>query len=294
MLLDFGTAKVLTGAQDNAVYAMADFWADGGNHDEAIADLREALALLNRLGRRADPEQVFWVKNYLAWHLSWMRRDMDEAEILIQQAIDVGKREPRIAKGDLSEAETHQGDLLLIQGRNAEAKAIYEEALRLGRQDDPGGYWERVPLHALVSVEAASGNFRAAADYARQGYELYRKYSGDENPYTAQSKDTLGTLSCRSWSVGRGGCRGRARCHVGGARRFARGSRWISSAVWERSARIQFGEASPGGGIVCACGSGDHGQEPVFRRGRKARHSVPATRRGLERPTTVPGGNCGI
>jgi tetratricopeptide (TPR) repeat protein len=47
---------------------------------------------------------------------------------------------------------------------------------------------KRLPLHALVSVEAASSNFRAAADYARQGYELYRKYSGDENPYTAQSK----------------------------------------------------------------------------------------------------------
>jgi len=171
-----------------AMYAMADFWADGGNHDEAIADLREALALLNRLGKRADPVTVFWVKNYLSWHLSWMRRDMDEARILIQQAIDVGKREPRIARGDLSEAETHQGDLLLIQGRSPEAKAIYEEALRLGRQDDPGGYWERVPLHALVSVEAASGDFRAAADYARQGYELFRKYSGDENPYTAQAK----------------------------------------------------------------------------------------------------------
>lgn len=153
----------------------------------------------------------------------------------------------------------------MIQGRTAEAKAIYAEALRLGRQDDPGGYWERVPLHALVFVEAASSNFRAAADYARQGYELYRKYSGDENPYTAQSKDTLGTLSCRSWSVGRGGCRGRARCHVGGAQRFTRGSRWISSAVWERSARIQFGEASPGGGIVCACGAGDERRATLFR-----------------------------
>jgi eukaryotic-like serine/threonine-protein kinase len=171
-----------------AMYAMADFWADGGNHDEAIADLREALTLLNRLGRRADQEQVFWVKNYLSWHLSWMRRDLDEARTLIQQAIEVGKKEPRISKGALSEAETHQGDLLMIQGKVAEARSIYEEALRLGRQDDPGGYWERVPLHALVSVEAASGNFSAAADYARQSYELYRKYSGDENPYTAQAK----------------------------------------------------------------------------------------------------------
>ena len=43
MLLDFGTAKVLTGAQDNAMYAMADFWADGGNHDEAIATSRPGV-----------------------------------------------------------------------------------------------------------------------------------------------------------------------------------------------------------------------------------------------------------
>lgn len=171
-----------------AMSAMADFWADGGNHDLAISSLREALAHLNRLGRRADPESVFWVKNYLAWHLAWMRRNPEESRVLFREAIDLGKRTPAIAKSWVSEVETHQGDLLMAQGKVAEAKAVYTEALRTGRQQDPGGYWERIPIYALSWVEFTSGNYPVAADWARQGYELYLRYSGDENPYTAAAK----------------------------------------------------------------------------------------------------------
>ena len=159
-----------------------------GKFEDAIVGYRETLALLNRLGPRADPPTLFMTKMDLAWEFVWLKRDLGEAGTLLAEAIALGRREPGIRRTWVSEAQTHKAELLQTQGKEAEAKAMLEESLRVGRQEAPGGFWERVPLFDLSAIEVERGNFQTAADEARRVFELDRKFKGEKDPYTAQSE----------------------------------------------------------------------------------------------------------
>lgn len=82
--------------------------------------------------------------------LGWvLNQRTSEARALLDEAIALGLRDPSISRTDLATAMSRQAGLLNTAGKDKEAEALYRKALAVGRQEDPDGYWQTIPLHFL-------------------------------------------------------------------------------------------------------------------------------------------------
>ena len=82
----------------------------------------------------------------------------------------------------------HFGALLQEEGEQSEAEEMFRKSLATGRLDDPGGFWETLPLNGLARSAALRRDFIAARDFARQAYEVSVKNLGPNHPASATSK----------------------------------------------------------------------------------------------------------
>jgi serine/threonine protein kinase len=159
-----------------------------GRSEDAVKGLEQVLRYSRRRENNLPPRVVFQAKDRLATTL-WlvMNRRLPEARTLLDEAVALGNRDLSIPRTDLALAMSHRAGTLGDEGRGGEAEALYRKALAIGRQEDPGGYWQSYPLHFL-SMLIARRDPPAAAELAREAYEICERALGPDNFETAAAK----------------------------------------------------------------------------------------------------------
>jgi serine/threonine protein kinase/tetratricopeptide (TPR) repeat protein len=137
----------------------------------AIDYYQRALAALKLAGMDASPALLFRLKVYLAGVLYSAYR-LPEARILLDEAIALAQREPSIPRDRLPAAWTHQAELLVESARFDEAEAMFHRAIAAERYTPDA--WT-----GLARSNFLKQNFSAAAESARQNYELAVSYNKD-------------------------------------------------------------------------------------------------------------------
>jgi tetratricopeptide (TPR) repeat protein len=178
-----------TAEEARALYWLASNAGSSGVHAESVRYYREALALLNHLGKNAPPLLVFRTKADMADYLSAvLNRDLDDARKLVAEAIELAAREPSIPRADLAVALTTQGGMLLNEGKTAEAEATFRKALEVFDREHFEGLQRSRPLYHLMILNSRRGDFAAAKEFARQYYEVMLRNIGPDHPRTAEGK----------------------------------------------------------------------------------------------------------
>lgn len=152
-----------------------------GRVEDGVKLLDEALKHVRRLGKQAPPLLVFGVQRNLASLLSeYLNRRLPEAQTLFDNAIAIANRDSSIPRNQLAEAMTRRAGLMMNQ-KPDEAEAMLVKALAVGRQENPGGVWEIVPLYYLTILHSRKQDFSGAEKFCRQGYEVWVRNVGPDN-----------------------------------------------------------------------------------------------------------------
>jgi tetratricopeptide (TPR) repeat protein len=213
------------------------------NHEEAVRVLREGVTLRRRLGTRAGIANSL---GNLALQLA-VPGQLAEAEQCLQECLTL-KRElgnPQDALGfeDL-------GEILVRQGRFAEAWPVFEEGL--SRVEDTTQYvWINIYLLWLARLNWLEGHYQAAS--ARLEDWLTRNAAADE---PGQQHDMVFALV------------------LGGYVALAQGNRVEASAYCDRAARFAQERHDPWGQAACQVVTGQlaylEGDFPAARAGLEA------------------------
>jgi eukaryotic-like serine/threonine-protein kinase len=141
---------------------------------------REALEELRRAGKEAPAPLVFRVQVYLAGVLGDGLYQIPEAAALLDRAVELAARDPSIPRDQLPAAWTHQGYLFIEQGRFNEGEALLHKAIAA----DPHAFdaWTGLARSSFLKKD-----FTAAAEFARQNYELTATYNRDNLAETAEA-----------------------------------------------------------------------------------------------------------
>jgi serine/threonine protein kinase/Tfp pilus assembly protein PilF len=170
------------------LYRLAELAAREGRANEAARGYEQALEHWIHLGKDAAPIRVFAAKVDLAATLSMMlNRRLPEARALLDEAIELGNRDSSIPKGNLANAIAHRAIMLQNEGKLKQAEAMYRQALAIGRQEDPNGFWQATTLLGLATV-IAPRDPAGAAEISRQRYELIASHRGLDSADTAVAK----------------------------------------------------------------------------------------------------------
>src|ERR1017187_9877542 len=162
--------------------------AEAGAPAESIRYYRAGLERLDSLGKDAPALLVFRTKQSLADDLSSvMNQDLEQAGKLFTEAIELAEREPSIPRSELANARTTQGAMLL-NGKTAEAEAAFYQALALFRRENYEGIAKGQVFYYLAILNSRRDNFVAAAEFARQYYEVNLRNIGPDHERTAQAK----------------------------------------------------------------------------------------------------------
>jgi serine/threonine-protein kinase len=173
---------------NETLLSLADLASVEGRSEQAVPIYEQVLAYTKRLGKDAPPVLVFTVKNRLAHTLSMMlNRRLPEARALLDEAIALGNRDSSIPRVGVAMAMANRGVMLYNEGKQTEAEAMYRKALALGRQEDPNGVWQALPLLGLATL-IGPWDPAGAADAAHQRYEVLASHFGSDNPNTAIAK----------------------------------------------------------------------------------------------------------
>jgi tetratricopeptide (TPR) repeat protein len=116
-----------------------------------------------------------------------MNQDLEQAGKLFTEAIELAEREPSIPRSELANARTTQGAMLL-NGKTAEAEAAFYQALALFRRENYEGIAKGQVFYYLAILNSRRDNFVAAAEFARQYYEVNLRNIGPDHERTAQAK----------------------------------------------------------------------------------------------------------
>jgi tetratricopeptide (TPR) repeat protein len=169
------------------VRALATNAIDSGRIEDAVKLLDEAMQHVRHLGKNARPLD-FYVPYELAGVLSsYQDRRLPECRQLLDEAISLAQRDSSIPRTDLAVAMTRRSAMLMQEGKSDEAEATALQALAVGRQEDPGGLWEGVPVYLLMIIRSRRHDFASAAEFARQSYELSVKYTGPDGADSASA-----------------------------------------------------------------------------------------------------------
>jgi serine/threonine protein kinase len=157
---------------------------DGQAHyDAGERAITESLVHLERLGSRADPDYLMNAKASLAIVLGfYTRKDPKRARQLMSEAIAIGNANPSLPRRQLAVAMGYSGGFLMEDRRFAEAETMLNNALATGRAEDPGGYWEMVPLLRLDSLARIRKNLPQAKAYAERMVDIAARSVGPNHP----------------------------------------------------------------------------------------------------------------
>jgi serine/threonine protein kinase/Tfp pilus assembly protein PilF len=147
---------IIAQGQEGRIFAAANYY-------------KQALQTLKRSGKNAPAVLEFRLKVYLAGVLYSGYR-LDEERSVLDDALAQAAREPAAASAYILAAWTHQGELLLEQGRFGEAEALFRRVIAADK--DPSDAWM-----GLARSSWLKGDYTAAAGYARQNYELSMRYN---------------------------------------------------------------------------------------------------------------------
>jgi tetratricopeptide (TPR) repeat protein len=154
--------------------------AQRSESEAAARYYRRALEELQLAGKDASPVLLFRVKVYLAGVLYAGFYHLPEAAALLDQAVALASHETRIPRGQLPAAWTHQGEILMEQGRFDEAEALFQRAIAAERNTFDA--WI-----GLARLNLLKENFRAAAEFAHRNYELTCAFNRDDLGDTAEA-----------------------------------------------------------------------------------------------------------
>jgi serine/threonine-protein kinase len=162
---------------------------ESGRLEEGVACLDDALTRVRRMGKNAPPLLAFSIESQLATLLTvYLNRRIPESLALFHEAIDRARRDPAIPRTEMAVAMSHLAGMLGTQGKIEEAERMTQEALAIGRTEDPGGSWEIGPLYELAILHSRQKDMAGATEYARQRYENMVRHLGEDSVYTASSR----------------------------------------------------------------------------------------------------------
>ena len=134
---------------------------------------QRALDELQRAGKDAPPALLFRVKVYLAGVLIDGFYRLPEGSALLDQAVALAAHNPAIPRDQLPAAWTHQGGVLVEQGRFDEADALFRQAIAADNHTFDA--WT-----GLARSNFLRQRFPAAAEFARRNYELTASYNQND------------------------------------------------------------------------------------------------------------------
>jgi class 3 adenylate cyclase/tetratricopeptide (TPR) repeat protein len=140
-----------------------------GRNEEAEADGRAALALLEPLGESVERAEAV---HYLGWFL-WRRGRGAEAEPLLRSAVDMAAR----VRAELTHAEAMQtlGNCLGQIGKPEEAIAVMREAYRLAKEVGEFNNLVRIANNLPAALSDLVADYAESEAVLREGLELARR-----------------------------------------------------------------------------------------------------------------------
>jgi tetratricopeptide (TPR) repeat protein len=169
--------------------ALALLAVNDGRPEAGVQLYEQALQKLKYLGKDAPPLLVYHASMELANVLTlYLNQRRPECRTLFDEAIALATRDTSIPRTDLASAIFYRAGISMADGNYDEAEALYKNSLTIGRQEDPGGYWEMDPLFGLTNASARKGDFAAAKEFARQRYEVAVRFEGPDHVDAAVSK----------------------------------------------------------------------------------------------------------
>ena len=172
-----GAAKVLWIMGQNAL-------AQGHLRDSS-SYYRQTLASLPASSNVDTSLWLFRVKRDLGTVLSYSSQaDLQEACILLEQAVALGLQDSSIPKSELLFAQGNYGRVLADQGKGQEAEAVFQQAFSLARREklEAGTV---ATLQAKIWIDARQGDLAGARDLARRQYDLLLQSGDDDQIWTA-------------------------------------------------------------------------------------------------------------
>ena len=152
-----------------------------GSATAAVDYYQRALELFQRAGKDASPLRVFRTKAFLAGVLYSGFYRLDEADALLDQALDMATHDSRIPRSELPFAWTHKGQILMEQARFDEAEAFFRQVI--ATDVHVADAWT-----GLARSRFLRQDFRAAADFARQNREVMVNYAKEHLADSAEAE----------------------------------------------------------------------------------------------------------
>ncbi|HEV3201789.1 MAG TPA: protein kinase [Bryobacteraceae bacterium] len=166
-----------------ALWILGQIAGTGDLRNREVSFYEQARESLRRLGRK-DVLWDFRVKRDLGNWLAWAsHRRLDEARILLSEALTEAAGDPNVPAGEFAEAQAELGRILVDEGREQEAEASLRQALSAWRQATHGGDSEPALLGQML-LSSRKRDFAAAREFASRRYQLYH---GDST-WAAQSQ----------------------------------------------------------------------------------------------------------
>jgi len=132
--------------------------------------------------------------------------EVDVAEPLYRQAIDVGGRVESRYRIYLGQAQFYLGTLLINKAAYPEAEMLLQRSETIYHEvygGDTNSSTGAVKA-SLALLYFLKGDYARAEDEDRQALDLLRKYAGDEHPVTASTAATLGLTLTREGKAAEG------------------------------------------------------------------------------------------
>jgi tetratricopeptide (TPR) repeat protein len=146
----------------------------------AAQDYQQALDALRSAGKQSPAGLTFRLKVYLAGVLISGYR-LEEAQAALNDAFRLAARDSTIPPELLPAAWTHQGEVLLEQGRFPEAEALFHRAIAADRYGSDA--WVDLARSSWLQQ-----NFAGAAKLAREDYQTQFDYNHEHLSDTAEAE----------------------------------------------------------------------------------------------------------
>jgi tetratricopeptide (TPR) repeat protein len=171
-----------------ALYFLAINENNGSLYVEAVRHYREAIRLLESLGKSAPPLLVFRSKVGLADVEAVNNQDLAEARRLVAECFQLAAREPSIPRAGHAWALGTRGAILLDEGNNDEAEKVLRQAMTEFTQSDSKNDRILRTVYYLTILNSRRGNFTDAGAFAHQYYAMMLESLGPDHVRTLDGK----------------------------------------------------------------------------------------------------------